>query len=153
MTGLSPYLSTILGSLGLIGTPVIAASTVPTEHNAFIGYIVLTGLNLAVSVSSIATGVVMRRAANKPVELQQPVITQLKKELASADDVATQRRYTSHVKEGFEKKLEENRAEAKDERRRIFAKLDNISERLAGLESDNASLKERLREINARISA
>lgn len=151
--GLPSNICTILGSLGLIGTPVIAANTVPTEHNAFIGYIVLTGLNLAVSISSIATGFAMRKAANKPIELQQPVITQLKKEMASTADVDAQRRFTGHVKEGFERKLEENRNEAREERRRIFVKLDIIAERLARLEAENAALKERVGEINKRISA
>lgn len=152
MNSLAQHIATALGALGLIGTPIVAAGTVPTEHNAFIGYIVLTGLTIAVSVSSIATGIVMRRAANRPVALQQPVITELKKEMATREEIAAQRRYTGHVRDALEKEIKEGRAEARDERRRMFAKLNAIAERLATMENEAANLREAVRETNRRIT-
>jgi hypothetical protein len=149
---LATNITTTLGALGLVGTPIIAAGTVPTEHNAFIGYIVLTGLNLAVSVSSIATGIVMRRAANKPVELQQPVLTQLKKDMATADEIAAQRRYTGRVNDKFEAKINELRADNREEMRRVFSKLDALGAAQAGHSADIAALRDTLRDLCRRVS-
>jgi hypothetical protein len=146
-------ITTTLGVLGLASTPIIAAgATVPTEQNAFIGYLVLTGLNLAVSVSSIATGIVMRKAAGRPLELRQPVLTELKKDMATREDIAAQHRFTGHVRDELGKLLKEHADEDRQERRRIFAKLDTLGHAHATLENEASNLREAVRELNRKIS-
>jgi polyhydroxyalkanoate synthesis regulator phasin len=124
----------------------LAALSAPSSDAAS-GWLLVCGLSVAGTLTTIAANWVIYRNRNKAVEISQPLMVEFRRDLATKDDIKTAKAFTGRVEAEHKKAEKEMRDHLSAECRRLYDKLDTVEKSTAEHTADIANLRESVRDL------
>ena len=136
-------IATLLASGSAMSDPSSDAAT---------GWWMVAGISAVGTVSTIVANYIIFRNRNAPVTLSNPVLVEMRRELATKADFEKVNKFTGFVQKKMEAGFEKNSQQLKEEVRRLYDKIDPIESGMASLNAEAKNLREDVRELRQRIT-